>query len=237
MTRSATPRPPAAARSRSTRSGRAARGQRSTPQGMADLVPTHREPAGAACWPRWSTSASASTSANCEALNERLAAEVRARSVPSSQVRRSRTFNVNSPPQLREILFDEARASTPVKKTKTGFSTDAASLEKLRDQWPEFIDPLLQYREVEKLRRTYGDGPAGRGGARRSHPRDLQPDRRPHRSALSRPAEPAQHPGAQRGGPAVPQGVRPRAGLRAARRRLQPDRAALHRPPRRGPRA
>jgi DNA polymerase-1 len=31
-------------------------------------------------------------------------------------------------------------------------------LEKLRDQWPEFIDPLLQYREVEKLRSTYGTG-------------------------------------------------------------------------------
>ncbi|MCX7622106.1 MAG: DNA polymerase, partial [Acidimicrobiales bacterium] len=40
-------------------------------------------------------------------------------------------FNVNSTPQLREVLF-ERLGLTPQKKTKTGFSTDAASLEKLR---------------------------------------------------------------------------------------------------------
>jgi DNA polymerase-1 len=68
-----------------------------------------------------------------------------------------RSFNLNSTPQLRQILFDE-RGLTPQKRTKTGFSTDAASLERLRDQWPEFIDPLLAYREVEKLRSTYGEG-------------------------------------------------------------------------------
>jgi len=66
-----------------------------------------------------------------------------------------RPFNLNSPVQLREILYDE-RKLAPGKKTKTGFSTDAATLEKLRDEWPEFIDPLLQYREMEKLRGTYG---------------------------------------------------------------------------------
>jgi DNA polymerase-1 len=68
-----------------------------------------------------------------------------------------REFNLNSPIQLRQILFDE-RGLSPQKRTKTGFSTDAQSLEKLRDQWPEFIDPLLAYREVEKLRSTYGEG-------------------------------------------------------------------------------
>ena len=68
-----------------------------------------------------------------------------------------REFNLNSTMQLRQILFDEL-GLTPQKRTKTGFSTDAASLEKLRDQWPEFIDPLLSYREVEKLRSTYGEG-------------------------------------------------------------------------------
>ena len=47
---------------------------------------------------------------------------------------------------------------TPGKKIKTGFSTDAATLEKLRGEWPEFINPLLEYREVEKLRGTYGQG-------------------------------------------------------------------------------
>jgi DNA polymerase I len=67
-----------------------------------------------------------------------------------------REFNVNSTPQLREILFDEL-GLTPQKKTKTGYSTDAASLEKLAGQHP-IIEHLLRYREVEKLRSTYGEG-------------------------------------------------------------------------------
>lgn len=66
-------------------------------------------------------------------------------------------FNPNSPTQLGRILFEE-RGLTPPKKTKTGYSTDAATLEKLRDEWPEFIDTLLRYREFEKLRGTYGEG-------------------------------------------------------------------------------
>ncbi|HET8621390.1 MAG TPA: DNA polymerase I [Acidimicrobiales bacterium] len=65
-------------------------------------------------------------------------------------------FNVNSTPQLREILFDKLGLA-PQKKTKTGYSTDASSLEKLAGQHP-VIDHLLAYREVEKLRSTYGDG-------------------------------------------------------------------------------
>lgn len=89
-------------------------------------------------------------------LNERLTAECDRLSGVLTQVA-GRSFNINSPVQLREILYTE-RGLAPGKKTKTGFSTDAATLEKLRDQWPEFIDPLLQYREVEKLRGTYGTG-------------------------------------------------------------------------------
>jgi len=89
-------------------------------------------------------------------LNEKLTAEVeRLGAVLQAVV--GRPFNINSPIQLREILYTE-RGLAPGKKTKTGFSTDAATLEKLRDQWPEFIDPLLAYREVEKLRGTYGTG-------------------------------------------------------------------------------
>ncbi|MFN0092455.1 MAG: DNA polymerase I [Acidimicrobiales bacterium] len=67
-----------------------------------------------------------------------------------------REFNVNSTLQLREILFDQLGLA-PQKKTKTGFSTDAASLEKLLGQHP-IIEHLLAYREVEKLRSTYGEG-------------------------------------------------------------------------------
>jgi len=89
-------------------------------------------------------------------LNERLTADVERLGAVLQEVV-GRPFNINSPIQLREILYTE-RGLAPGKKTKTGFSTDAATLEKLRDQWPEFIDPLLQYREVEKLRGTYGTG-------------------------------------------------------------------------------
>ncbi len=67
-------------------------------------------------------------------------------------------FNVNSTKQLAVILFEERRV-TGGKKTKTKkMSTDAATLEKVRDEWPEFIDALLEYREVEKLRSTYAQG-------------------------------------------------------------------------------
>ncbi len=65
------------------------------------------------------------------------------------------TFNVNSTPQLRAVLYDRL-GLTPGRKTKTGFSTDASTLEKLRGQHP-IIDTLLSYREVEKLRSTYGE--------------------------------------------------------------------------------
>jgi DNA polymerase-1 len=70
-----------------------------------------------------------------------------------------REFNVNSTKQLKEILFEE-RGLTGGRKTKAtkGYSTDAASLEKIRDEWPEFIDALMEYREIEKLRATYALG-------------------------------------------------------------------------------
>ncbi|MHB1089714.1 MAG: DNA polymerase, partial [Ilumatobacteraceae bacterium] len=67
------------------------------------------------------------------------------------------SFNLNSPKQLSEILYT-GKGLTPPRKTKTGYSTDATTLETLRAQWPEFIEPLLRYREFEKLRSTYGEG-------------------------------------------------------------------------------
>ena len=64
-------------------------------------------------------------------------------------------FNVNSTKQMREVLFDEL-GLTPQKKTKTGYSTDAQTLEKMRGEHP-IIEHILRYREVEKLRSTYGE--------------------------------------------------------------------------------
>lgn len=64
-------------------------------------------------------------------------------------------FNVNSTQQLRVILYEKLGLA-PVKKTKTGASTDAESLGKLLGEHP-IIEDLLRYREVEKLRNTYVD--------------------------------------------------------------------------------
>ncbi len=65
-------------------------------------------------------------------------------------------FNVNSTTQLRSVLY-ERLGLKPQRKTKTGYSTDAATLEKLREEHP-VVEALLSYREVEKLRSTYGEG-------------------------------------------------------------------------------
>ena len=64
-------------------------------------------------------------------------------------------FNVNSTPQLRRVLFEKL-GLRPGKKTKTGFSTDAATLESLREDHP-VVERLLEYRNLEKLRSTYTD--------------------------------------------------------------------------------
>ncbi|HEY5108070.1 MAG TPA: DNA polymerase I [Acidimicrobiales bacterium] len=64
-------------------------------------------------------------------------------------------FNVNSVKQLRTVLYEDL-ALQPGRKTKTGYSTDARTLESLRGQHP-IIEVLLRYREVEKLRSTYGE--------------------------------------------------------------------------------
>jgi DNA polymerase-1 len=73
-------------------------------------------------------------------------------------------FNLNSPPQLRTILYEKLRLS-PGKRTPKGqLSTDASVLEKLRDQHP-IVDALLSWRELDKLNSTYlkpaRSGPAG----------------------------------------------------------------------------
>ncbi|MFM8264586.1 MAG: DNA polymerase, partial [Acidimicrobiia bacterium] len=70
-----------------------------------------------------------------------------------------REFNVNSTQQLAKILYEEKGLSGGKRtKSKKSPSTDAATLEKIRDEWPEFIDALLSYRETEKLRATYAEG-------------------------------------------------------------------------------
>lgn len=65
-------------------------------------------------------------------------------------------FNINSPKQLGEILFEKLKL--PVKKkTKSGYSTDVEVLEKLKSEHP-VIDRILEYRKLSKLSSTYVDG-------------------------------------------------------------------------------
>jgi len=64
-------------------------------------------------------------------------------------------FNLNSPKQLGEVLFQELNLPV-VRSTKTGPSTDAAVLEQLRDAHP-MVGLLLEYRNLDKLRGTYVD--------------------------------------------------------------------------------
>ena len=80
------------------------------------------------------------------------------------------TFNLNSTQQLGKILFEKL-GLPPVKKTKTGYSTSAEVLEKLRPAHP-MIDKLLEYRQLTKLNSTYVEGLA----------RGIGPDGRIHTS-------------------------------------------------------
>ena len=66
------------------------------------------------------------------------------------------TFNLNSPKQLAEALFDRM-GLPPRKKTKSGYSTDAETLESLRSYSP-VVEDILQYRTYQKLNSTYVEG-------------------------------------------------------------------------------
>ena len=66
------------------------------------------------------------------------------------------TFNINSSPQVAQVLF-ERLGLKPRKKTKTGFSTDGTVLEELSTLHP-LPKMLLEYRELFKLKTTYADG-------------------------------------------------------------------------------
>jgi DNA polymerase I len=65
-------------------------------------------------------------------------------------------FNLNSPPQLRVILYEKLGLSPGKRTSKGALSTDADVLEKLRDQHP-IIEAILGYRELSKLKSTYLD--------------------------------------------------------------------------------
>ena len=81
-------------------------------------------------------------------------------------------FNISSPAQLQKILFEKLNIdSTGLKKTKTGISTAASELEKLRGKH-EIVDMMFEYRELTKLTTTYVD----------ALPKLVKPDGRIHTS-------------------------------------------------------
>ncbi|MFP4622591.1 MAG: DNA polymerase I [Gemmatimonadota bacterium] len=65
-------------------------------------------------------------------------------------------FNINSTPQLREVLFEKLELPV-IKKTKTGPSTDASVLEELAEQGHRLPTLILEYRQLDKLKNTYVD--------------------------------------------------------------------------------
>jgi DNA polymerase-1 len=86
-----------------------------------------------------------------ESLNEQIGALQR-----SIWSRAGREFNINSPKQLGEVLFDELMLPSG-KKTKTGWSTNAEVLEKLVGKH-EIVGEILEYRMLTKLKSTYAEG-------------------------------------------------------------------------------
>ena len=140
-------------------------------------------------------------------------------------------FNIGSPKQLGEILFDKMSLQGG-RRTKTGaWSTDASALEELAVQGHDLPRKVLDWRLLAKLKSTYTD----------ALPTYIHPETgRVHTSyALAATTtgrlssvEPnlAEHPGAHGRGPRHPQGLRGGEGQEADLSRLQPDRASRARP-------
>jgi DNA polymerase-1 len=88
-----------------------------------------------------------------EKINQEFTEET-ARLVEQIQQLAGHEFKVNSPSQLQKVLFEELGLA-PTKKIKSGYSTDAASLEAISGEH-EIVPAILRFRELDKLRGTYG---------------------------------------------------------------------------------
>jgi DNA polymerase I len=131
------------------------------------------------------------------AINARLSDEVQQLTAELRRVAGRDDLNLNSPVQLRELLYTE-RGLVPVKKTKTGYSTDAATLEKAPRPVARVHRAAAAPPRGREAPRHLRRGSVARDRVRRPHPRHVQPDRGAHRSPQLRSAEPPQHPGPQR---------------------------------------
>jgi DNA polymerase-1 len=90
-------------------------------------------------------------------LGDKYAAEIARRRAEVIAATGGTAFNLNSPQQLGEVLFEKMNLPHG-KKTSKGWSTSAEVLEGLRWDAPEVIEPLLRYRQLAKLNGTYVEG-------------------------------------------------------------------------------
>ena len=200
-------------------------------QGAAPAVRRDRGAARRRPGPHGARRASASTPTSCAALHDRLTSEVE-RLRQADLGRRRRPSSTSTPRRSCARSCSTSSGLTPQKKTKTGYSTDAASLEKLRRPAPDHRPPAAP---------TARSRSCGRPTARACWPR-WRADGRIHatfnqtvaRTGRLSSDQPNLHniPVRSDVGREFRRAFVPAPGLRAAGRRLQPDRAALHRPPR-----
>ena len=175
---------------------------------------THdREPARARARPDGARRRSPSTSPSCARCNARLTAEVQRLGGELQRGRRARRpqHQLADPaprdplrPAARRPRADAGQEDQDRRLDRRGDAREAAR------PVAGVHRPAAAVPRGREAARHVRRGPARRGRRRRPDPRHVQPDRRPHRPAQLGPPEPAQHPGAPRGGPAVPQGVRRR---------------------------
>ena len=160
-------------------------------------------------------------------LEAHFAAEVKAAAQGAYAVV-GREFNLGSPKQLQEILFDRAGpAQDQEDQDRLHHRRRRPAVALRADRAPAAGAPAAPPRRGQA--QVHGGRPAQVGLRRRADPHHLQPDGGGHRPALLHRAQPAEHPDPHRGGPADPARLRGGRGLRVpADRRLQPDRDADH---------
>ena len=144
-------------------------------------------------------------------------------------------FNLNSPKQLGEVLFDELQLVEKPKKTRTGqYATNEQVLTTLANSHP-IVAQILEYRQLSKLKSTYVDARSRRPRhPTRTH--TLRPNPDCHRTPLLQRPQPPEHPRPQRARPANPQSLHPSQRLATPRRRLLSNRAPHPRRPQSGSR-
>lgn len=103
-------------------------------------------------------------------------------------------FNVGSPAQVGEVLFDRLKIDEKAKKTKSGqYSTTEEVLEKLAHKHP-IVEKILEFRKIKKLLSTYVNALPELINPHGAHPHHLQPDSNRHWSTVVNQPEPAEHP-------------------------------------------